>query len=276
MEVIFPGFATYGSKTFTFGSADISSGYLGQCLFSWDWLQTLYQQEGSKTDKNQKAVDKSIMSFLKRLFDCVFNNSGNAFKLTTADDPKSNKNIVICDANYVDNKVAVFTIPAAGQGSVCRSVSIVSKVPSEMATAAMVSAQSTITNHTPSAFGAVYSNPNSGQAPATSTPAAALTAALTAVGEAGVKPGLVSSLRSALQGAIAAIKPTNTAIPIPVEFSCTVDGCPGFQFGDAVSCDYLPKALIGPNTAFTVTKVEHNVSDGDWTTTIQTVMRSIP
>lgn len=68
----------------------------------------------------------------------------------------------------------------------------------------------------------------------------------------------------------------------PLQFQLTVDGISGFRFGNVVSCDWLPakyryktegsgkKGLI---VTFVVTKVSHQISGYDWTTTLETQCR---
>ena len=61
-------------------------------------------------------------------------------------------------------------------------------------------------------------------------------------------------------------------MPMPFEFSFTLDGIGGFSFGQMVTCDRIPYEI---RTAFDwqVTSVEHSISNNDWTTTVNTVCR---
>lgn len=62
---------------------------------------------------------------------------------------------------------------------------------------------------------------------------------------------------------------------VPYEFSFTVDGIGGFAFSQMVTCDLLPKS----NTElydYQITSVEHNLTYGDWTTTVTTIARPKP
>ena len=63
--------------------------------------------------------------------------------------------------------------------------------------------------------------------------------------------------------------------PLPFDFSFEVDGIGGFEFGQMVSANRIPK---GVRDAFRwqVTKVEHEVSANDWITKVSTVCRSNP
>ena len=59
---------------------------------------------------------------------------------------------------------------------------------------------------------------------------------------------------------------------MPFEFSVTLDGIGGFEFGQVVTCDRIPAAQKD-GYDWQVTAVEHNVTAQDWTTTVNTVAR---
>ncbi len=63
-----------------------------------------------------------------------------------------------------------------------------------------------------------------------------------------------------------------TGVPLPFEFSFTVDGIGGFEFGQMVSSDRIPQE-IRDNFEWQVTTVEHSITANDWTTTVSTVCR---
>jgi len=63
-------------------------------------------------------------------------------------------------------------------------------------------------------------------------------------------------------------------VPMPFEFSFTMDGIGGFGFGQLVTCDRIPKE-IRDKFHWQVTTVEHSVTPNDWTTTVSTVCRYI-
>ena len=62
------------------------------------------------------------------------------------------------------------------------------------------------------------------------------------------------------------------SMPLPFEFSLTLDGIGGFGFGQAITSDRIPPN-IREKWIFQVTAVEHSVTAQDWTTTINTVGR---
>ena len=59
---------------------------------------------------------------------------------------------------------------------------------------------------------------------------------------------------------------------VPYEFSFTTDGIGGFAFGQLVTCGILPKSNTD-KYHYQITAVEHNVTYGDWTTTVSTKAR---
>ena len=62
------------------------------------------------------------------------------------------------------------------------------------------------------------------------------------------------------------------SMPLPFEFSLTLDGIGGFGFGQVISSDRIPPNIRN-QWYFQVTAVEHSVTAQDWTTTINTVAR---
>lgn len=61
---------------------------------------------------------------------------------------------------------------------------------------------------------------------------------------------------------------------VPYEFSFTTDGIGGFGFGQYVTCNVLP-TNVQQRYVYQITSVEHNITYGDWTTTVNTVARYI-
>ena len=64
-------------------------------------------------------------------------------------------------------------------------------------------------------------------------------------------------------------------VPLPFDFSFTMDGIGGFEFGQLVSSNRIPKA-IRDEFRWQVTKVEHSITANDWSTTVSTVCRAQP
>jgi len=58
----------------------------------------------------------------------------------------------------------------------------------------------------------------------------------------------------------------------PINMSCTMEGVDGIWFGNIVTTNWLPKRYQD-SIVFMVTKVTQRVSDGDWTTELETQCR---
>ena len=59
-------------------------------------------------------------------------------------------------------------------------------------------------------------------------------------------------------------------IPYPLKFSVTLDGTPGFAFGDVVRTTAMPKQLTSLNIVFIVLEVNHTIKNNDWETSLTT------
>ena len=59
----------------------------------------------------------------------------------------------------------------------------------------------------------------------------------------------------------------------PLKLEITIDGIYGFEFGNLVTSTYLPNQFqqTGLKPVFSITKVEHNIQNNDWQTTLSSV-----
>lgn len=64
-------------------------------------------------------------------------------------------------------------------------------------------------------------------------------------------------------------------VPLPFDFAFTMDGIGGFEFGQLVTSNRIPKA-IRDEFRWQITKVEHSITANDWSTTVSTICRSQP
>ena len=64
-------------------------------------------------------------------------------------------------------------------------------------------------------------------------------------------------------------------IPLPFEFSFTLDGIGGFGWGQVVTCDRIPPAVAN-GYEWQVTTAEHSITINDWVTTVNTIARTKP
>ena len=285
-EVIFPGFGNYGT-TDDYGFSDtdqaseFTSGNLSKIMVNTQFLTKIFYELGAKRDDQTKSVNQSIANFLKRILDSVYNNSGTRFKISITENPKNPYEFWLVDANYFESKPeSVFEITAVTTDGICRTVSLVAKVPSEMQTAAFVQNRSTVAISNIITPG---TEAPTGPSTASSTPKDDLIKVKRSISYSGATEENMINLRAALKRVYTegpngndsdAVK--NEATPVPIDFTATVDGIEGIIFGNTVTCNYLPSVYKKGDIAFTVTKVEHNISGNDWTTTISTVCRLVP
>jgi len=309
LKVLFPGFGNYGTLNFfsTDFSTEFQAGDLSKTMINVNWLKDLLKNMGILTVDAQKSPNKSVGKFLQNILDEIHINSGTRFKLTLVSNPKDETEVFITDSNYVEKKVKPYKITAVTDDSICRSLSLTAKVPSEMAAAAFVANANTY-----APMGAVIAGINSTTTAGTTTSTTATTAPAattdtvntagsiipntddtpqqqfeTAKKNMDVSDRLTSDNITAMQAAIKRLyvggsnsggtQPENEAILFPIDFSCTLDGIEGFIFGNVITCNYLPIVYQQEQKiAFTVTKVEHNIAGNDWTTTLSTVCRLLP
>lgn len=293
-EVAFPGFGVYDA-THDFGFAgtpeasSLASGDASKIMLNIDWVQKTINEMGKDKHDGQKSAIKTTSKLLGMLFDSIHINSGTRWKLSLVENPKNPKEYYIQDVNFIDSKISPFEITAVTNNSICRSISLQSKIPSAMATAAFIGNSSTYApNGQPvkAVNDKETEKADSGDAVANLTSAkAAMVAKAPAAPVEGSKAevGPTNANVTTLQAALARIftEPSLSAtsglsaIPIPIDFSCTLDGINGFVFGNAVTTNYLPLAYKKSKIAFTVTTVTHQISGNDWTTTLNTIMRSL-
>jgi len=280
LEVLFPGFGDYGTHKFFSAdySSDVLNGDLSKAMINVNWLKKLLSETGTLTADYQKSPDKSIGKFFKNLLEMIYINSGERFKLAVTSNPKNENECFISDTNYIEHKIIPYEITAVLADSICRSVSLTAKVPSEMATAAFVANSNTLA---PMGVVTQTANEAAGAKASTTTAQEDFNSAKKNI-DANPTPDNVKLMQAAIKrlyiGDIDALdgKPKNEAVPFPLDFSCTLDGIEGFIFGNAITCNYLPTIYRKDEFAFTVTKVEQNIASNDWTTTLSTVMRSLP
>jgi hypothetical protein len=292
LECLFPGFGTYGPNhdlNFTTTQGDFQGGDLSAIMINCQWLHSLVYTLKDDKGNDAKGPDLSLSKFLNKVFDMINQNSGTRFKLTLSENPKNPKEFLVVDANYADTKVTPFMIEAVTRGSVCRNISLVSKIPTAFATAAYVGASSALS---PNAAAVATLNGKEAEKPS-GDPTTSFEAAKKRMDSqgpakkedpdgAGPSPKNVNALRAALTRMYTSgetpngVDPTKEIIPIPLDFSCTLDGVNGFLFGNAVTTNYLPTAFTNAKMCFTVKNVEHNISQNDWTTTLTTICRTQP
>ena len=300
-NILFPGFSKYGDtnilpdEKIKMGDVGNNAVNLSNILVSVDFLFELLtaMQNENTARMNFKTTDVSISAFLKKIFEKINKCSGGLYALTISnptskDTIKSDLNKwLVLDTQYIPEakgsvpKIIPVIVSESGNGnynSIVRNVAMTSKLPAEMATAQFVSAASTLTNKTPTFIGleANVSLPEPTKKPedVRETLKNNAKAALTK----GFAPDSIRSLETSLNDfRVFATPPTGKnswkqGFPIPIELTITLDGIKGFRFGNAISINYLPAGY--DKVVFTITKIEHNISNNDWTTTLTTVCRA--
>ena len=82
----------------------------------------------------------------------------------------------------------------------------------------------------------------------------------------------MSAALSKLKASQPSSAPPNKLQPAAIDLSVTIDGIEGIVFGNTITTNYIPSDYAS-SVYFTVTNVEHNIGNSDWTTTLSTVMR---
>jgi hypothetical protein len=63
-----------------------------------------------------------------------------------------------------------------------------------------------------------------------------------------------------------------TAI-FPIRLKVTLDGIEGFQYGNSITSNWLPKQYMIDNVYWTVIKIRHIIQNNDWSTELETIYR---
>jgi hypothetical protein len=267
LELLVPGKGKYGDNL----NCDIGGevpGNLNGLYIGVSWLQKLIEEYSKQGGEQDKKKNETIMHFLNKVFDMIKDKSGSVYKPAISTDQKGVWHLV--DMNYIPEKFTGLTIPAVTNQSVTRAVSLQSKVPSEMQSAAFVNGASAITGYS-SAYISSMTGGKGGKDEGTTGDSGELASSIKAMSEGGITSENVNALTGALKKAEVP-KISEQSQIFPLDLSVTVDGIEGFTFGDAVTTNYLPAGLAG-RVCWTVTKVDHTISNGDWTTTLSTVCR---
>jgi hypothetical protein len=201
--------------------------------------------------------------------------TGSYHLLGLITDPKISKPTEwsIIDTNYINSNPAPYSFEAGTKRSMVRSISMNTKIPSKFAAAAYISAKNPGTSTTSD----VYVSQNlAGQAKAeltydAETELVPITKDLIKdISDANIQK--MSAALSKLKSSQPSSAPPNKLQPAAIDLSVTIDGIEGIVFGNTITTNYIPSDYAS-SVYFTVTNVEHNISNSDWTTTLSTVMR---
>lgn len=301
-KVLFPGYAAYGDAggdfdfDFTNESENFKAGDLSKICLNIDYISSLLADTGQDKAGSEMAADQSIAGFLNKIFDCININSGKRFQLALVQDPNEGHNpaldkiFLVVDVNYTEGSITPYEFTAVNTNSMVRSMNVVSKIPTAMQTTVFVGGKSALA---PGGGPVGVLSGNTAPPKPPPNPLADFESIKKLIGQStdpAAAPGAKSSTGptdanvAALQSALTAVAESNQSgkdyskerIPFPVDLTLTIDGIEGLFFGNAITCNQLPAPLndvSATKVAFTITKVNHTIADGDWTTTINTVCR---
>lgn len=287
LQVIFPGFSTYGSQTY-FQSANelaqqFKAGDISKTLLNINWLKSLFYVIGDETQDRQKSADQSITKYLINIFNAISDNSGTRFKLSLTSMPKDEnpdgKKFVIADINYVDKKIIPYTLTAVNNQGICRNITLSSKIPTAMAATAYITARSTAITQSTAGANVLTGKSLPSNAEDKKNAREVLKNIVDTYAKGRLDDvGNIASLQSALKTVYETAEFSNKSggmntLPFPIDFSATLDGIEGFQYGNTVTTNYLPAVYQNNRVAFTVTKIDHTIQNSDWTTTLSTLCR---
>lgn len=222
-------------------------------------------------EEQTKYNEKNILGFLNELCKRINEASGDhwSWHATVIEDSNScggpgvsRAVISVEDANYKDD-VGPFKFVASAGRPMIKTVAISCKPPGPIATAAFVAARG---------GNQETDVPLRGQKPAPG-PGEAITYLETEAMSYGINKQWEDAYRAALMSLRKSFDGSwmNSAL-YPIDFSVTVDGVSGFEFGEAVSTNLLPSRYAG-KMFFTITKISHSVNSATWETTINTAAR---
>lgn len=294
-HVVFPGYTNYqlgsfGRVTDLTRDAPISQlvsielsqagamrgGDLSKIYIGVDLLKKIFDENEEAFDTLAKRSQSLVVTkILEQIFIAIAEASGDRFQLTTVQNPNNPKEMWIVEGKYSSEKSAItpVTLTAFTSNSICRSVSMSTKVPQEYAQAAFVAATSGDNPNRVLTPGSDSRTTESGAAQPDELQLNVNTAAVM-MSYDGPTSERITELKAALKAQYYGdtSKPDNESYLFPIEFSAAIDGIEGFKFGNAVTTNYLPTQYLG-KVGFTITKVQHSISGGDWTTTINTICR---
>ena len=254
----------------------ISNGDLSKLLISVDWLLKTseeYQKSlGTDLPKDANQID----TFFQKIFEMIktYTGSYHLFSIVASDPKQLNPtewNIV--DSNFVESTVSPYVFEVGTKRSMVRSVQLNTKIPSKFAAAAYISAKGGNKSAASdvqvsdkilsAAVSEIKFDPNE-ELPKIASDL------IKNIAETNINK--MTAFLSELKGSKPSTAAPNSLQPAAFDLSITIDGVDGILFGNTISTNYIP-SLYANNVYFTVTNVEHNISNNDWTTTLSTVMR---
>ena len=250
----------------------------------------------------ENGSDGSLQDFFEKLLNGINSAVGNLFELSIVDDGNCDDGggimptFSVIDLQKVDNRFAKpYILPVGPTSAVVRDIKLELKLPEAMKSQALYAGvrQSSTGNPGDNARFTEdikkyknYSLPATVTKPKGDCPP---TTCKTEEEHKADKPSLISDYISLVDEITEGKKETvksrlmqehnKSAVEgfaknmiVPYEFSFTVDGIGGFAFGQLVDCTLLPES-VRKRYIYQIKAVEHSITYGDWTTTVETIAR---
>jgi hypothetical protein len=260
----------------------------------------LYSEVTSILSNNKNLTDKKIITFLNNIFQQLETDTGGTIRLVIQDSPinkTSGKSeyIQILNQNYEGNDIRLnpCLIPAFTKGSIVRGLDVISSVPdaiqTEVATYTRAGASYVGNDASADELSSNLQELNSQliklngsfmenivtDDSVTQTSLSNWQSQIRAIyrqmfniQQGGVLGGKGSSIS---QYSLANLK---TAI-FPIKLKVTMDGIEGFQYGNAITTNWIPKQYRKAKVYWTVIKIRHMIQNNDWVTELETIYRVI-
>lgn len=274
-------------------------GMLEDIMISTYMLNEIEKELDSNNRQENRGYDKTNFSnFFSIMFKMISENTGKAVDLRliptpaiTSDSKEAVTGIIINMSRDVKvNKIVKpYEFKHIGKRSILRDVSLSSELDSELITMATINAKGdskiplgAIEKLFNGVYGCKPKDTDSNGDETTKKEKTPLEMLESATGKLGKNytDSSVSSMKSALKKWFMT-EPSNSGfvgyVRYAISLSVTIDGIWGIQFYDSFSFDRLPASLkkgVGNGIIyFVVTEQEHEISNGDWKTTIKGAMQ---
>lgn len=286
-KVFFPDPQMGGYGQFTPFQSNLLGGNplidIGKILVSTTCVIETYREFLKENQTN--ITYKNLTNFWDSLIKKINYASGETYQLTTRlIDPgtlpglQTNQTAILSieDSNIaksLTDEVTPYNFTANIASPIMKSVSISSKPPGPMASAAYVSARG--------GKGSQQLDVKAGKG-GSSTELEKAKTVITEKKNSLAAVGVSDKFHTELKGAYAAYKRAATQASnahwlnkalYPVNFSVTIDGINGFKFGDVLKTTLVPQTYNQEGLVFVVTKINHTIKDGIWETTLETKSR---
>ena len=282
---------------------------LGYVLLGTDFVKNTYKNFVEKNSAN--IPYKNITSFFEEICKKINEATGDAYQITATlfeptdlaggAAPNNGRCILsIEDANLeksLTNTVLPYDFGVNIFRPLIKNASISCKPPAASAAAAYTSARAgkaptnVDVNNTPQSERSTQDQPLAGVAlGAAAAPSTDAKGEIFAKKDSAVSSGFNKSWGEQFRGLLQKYKKFQTdsgasgasqdghwlnAAIYPIDLTLTIDGINGFKFGDTLTCKAIPARYNTPpwQIVFTVVKINHNIDDSKWETTLTTKAR---